>query len=130
MTTDNFYRVVLVAGGVMDPGEKTPDSAETTASREVTSGVVSEYLAKLRAVIEATHGCEAVHAASVPVREELRHQKVWDGIVEVFALSAHPQTNRCYAWGHRKADGEWAVTTVPAIVPIDSPEAAVRSTVS
>jgi hypothetical protein len=30
--------------------------------------------------------------------EQFRGQTVWDGVVEVFNLTGHPQAKRCYAW--------------------------------
>lgn len=129
MTSGNFYRVVLVTAGAMDYGDNPSEPASSVAVSELVGSKdpAAEYLGKLRAVIHATHGCDAVHALSSSVKES-RHGKTWEGRVEVFALARHPQANRCYAWGQRQPNGEWDVTTVLATPPIDSPEAAVRST--
>jgi hypothetical protein len=128
MTTDRSHRIVLLSGGWLEHEEKswTTTTPAAPASRPG-SGVVPEYLAKLRAVIEATHGCAAVHAVSEPVREEVRQGKIWNGLVEVFSLARHPEANRCYAWGQQKPGGGWEVTTVLAMRPADTPGAAVRS---
>ena len=55
---------------------------------------------ELKAIIHKLHGAEATHRESVPVKEVFRGETVWDGIVEVFHLKDHPQTDTVYAWLH------------------------------
>jgi hypothetical protein len=44
------------------------------------------------------HKCKAVHDQSTPVIEMFGGKKVWEGVVEAFALSGHAKARRCYAW--------------------------------
>jgi hypothetical protein len=85
-----------------------------------------EYLAALREEIKSTHGCDTAHVYSAQVDEEMHGEGVWKGVVEVFALTHHPDTNRCYAWGTPRPGGGWEITTVLAVDPVLSPQAAVR----
>lgn len=83
------------------------------------------YRDELSKAIAATHGAKAVWLESVPVTEVFRGETAWEGVVEVFTLSDHPKTKRCYAWGYK--DGkEWAITSVLEIPPVLSPETAVK----
>ena len=59
---------------------------------------------ELREVIHRLHGVEASHSESVPVKEVFQGKTVWDGIVEVFDLYGHSQTNKAYAWIHATGD--------------------------
>jgi hypothetical protein len=42
---------------------------------------MSERIQQLQAAVEATHGCQAVHLASMPVHEVVKGQTVWEGVV-------------------------------------------------
>lgn len=86
----------------------------------------------LRDAILRLHGCDARYIESVPVVESFREEVVWQGVVEVFELIGHPRVRRCYAWGHAYGSGDketryFAVLEVP---PVDSPTAAVRSSIA
>jgi hypothetical protein len=61
---------------------------------------MNPYIEELRNVIRRLHGAEALHVESVPVKETLGGQTVWDGTVEVFDLQGHPKAKRAYAWAH------------------------------
>ncbi|HXE08067.1 MAG TPA: hypothetical protein VN612_09230 [Acidobacteriaceae bacterium] len=56
-------------------------------------------------------------------------QTVWDGVVEVFDLTGHPQTDRVYAWSHETDDPKNPIrhVTVLHIPPAVSPELAVKT---
>jgi len=74
------------------------------------------------------HSCEAKHLETVPVLEQFQGKKVWEGEVEVFALSGHPKATRGYAWAAQ--DGSRSdVTAVLEIPPVVSPETAVRASI-
>src|SRR5580658_6292373 len=79
--------------------------------------------------IKVLHGADATHRESVPVKEVFNGQTVWDGIVEVFHLKGHPQTDTVYAWLHDTGDPEqpFRHVTVLRIHPALSPVAAVRA---
>lgn len=86
------------------------------------------YIEELRSVIHGLHGVHATHVRSVPVKETLNGQVVWDGIVEVFQLHDHPKATHAYAWTHETDDPEHPKrsVTVLNIPPAVSPETAVR----
>lgn len=84
---------------------------------------------ELRDAIHRLHGVEATHRASIPVKEVFNGQTVWDGIVEVFDLKGHPNTDTAYAWLHDTGDPEkpFRPVTVLRIHPALSPVDAVRA---
>jgi hypothetical protein len=89
---------------------------------------VSEYISELSRAIKATHGCDALHVMTVPVKEVFQGQTAWEGAVEVFNILGHPKAQRCYAWGYPNDDGKgWMVTAVLAIPPVTSPQMAVKA---
>lgn len=53
---------------------------------------------QLKQAVENQHGGTAVFVESVPVKEEFQGKTVWDGIVHVFNLDAHPSATIAYAW--------------------------------
>ncbi len=89
------------------------------------------YLDDLRNVIRRLHGVEAVHVASVPIKETFQGKTVWDGIVEVFEISGHPKAPKVYAWSHDTNDPKKPKrhVTVLHIAPILSAEAAVKAAI-
>lgn len=92
---------------------------------------MSDYISELRKAIKAVHGCEASRLETVPVKEVFRGETAWEGNVEVFAVTGHPKTNQCFAWGVRRSDNKgWDVTAVLAIPPITSPELAVKAAIA
>lgn len=90
-----------------------------------------KHLDELREVIHKLHGATATHLESVPVKEMFRGQTVWDGIVEVFHLKGHPDTDKVYAWMHdtdNPAKPKRHVTVLH-IPPVISPRAAVQAAI-
>ncbi len=85
-----------------------------------------EYLAHLVKAIKATHGCEARHVESVPVRETFKGKTVWEGDVEVFDLVGHPKAQRCYAWAYDTGTGSRTLAVLE-LPPVISPITAVRA---
>jgi hypothetical protein len=89
------------------------------------------YLQELQDAIRHMHGAEATHVGSVPVKEVFQGKTVWEGIVEVFDLRGHAETNRAYAWSHDTDNPERprrhvAVLHIP---PVVSPVTAVRAAI-
>jgi hypothetical protein len=86
---------------------------------------------ELRDVIHRLHKANAKHVQSVLVTETFQGETVWDGIVEVFDLSGHPEANRIYAWAHETGDPNMPkrYVTVLHIPPVISPETAVRAAI-
>ena len=83
-------------------------------------------------MIHHLHSAKAKHLESVPVRETFQGQTVWDGVVEVFTLKGHPQTDRVYAWMYQTDDPVHPKrhVTVLHIPPVVSPQTAVRAAIA
>jgi hypothetical protein len=84
-----------------------------------------KYLDALRGVVESLHECKAIHIGNEPVREYFRDEIVWDGRVEVFALTGHPKASTAYGWGYEDG-GETKYVTVLEIPPVEDARTAVR----
>jgi hypothetical protein len=85
---------------------------------------------QLKQAVERVHGCSARLARSVPVRETFKGKPVWEGVVHVFDLAAHPTALYAYAWSS-PIEGStkrrfFAVLHQP---PVDSPQTAVRAAI-
>ena len=89
------------------------------------------HIQELGDVIHRLHGAKAKHMESVPIKEMFRGQTVWDGIVEVFQLTGHPETDRAYAWMHDTEDPTHPKrhVTVLHIPPVISPRSAVQAAI-
>lgn len=85
------------------------------------------YLEFLIVAIRNVHGCEARHVKTVPVLELFQGQTVWNGKVEIFELTGHPNAAQCYAWGFENDKGGMQAVAVLALPPIKSPLDAVRA---
>jgi len=87
-----------------------------------------EYLERLQLAVEHLHKCKALHFESVPVKEMFQGKLIWQGIVEVFALTGHRKAKRAYAWSHAdgKDDSDERFVAVLEIPPVTSPETAVK----
>jgi len=83
-------------------------------------------LAALRKAILDLHGATGEHLESVPITETFKGETVWDGIVEVFALTDHP-AGKAYAWRHEADSGRWRYVAVLHKPPIDTPRKAVQA---
>lgn len=89
------------------------------------------HIQELRDVIHHLHGGKAKHLESVSVTERFQGKVIWDGIVEVFHLKGHPQTDRVYAWMHHTDDPAKPKrhVTVLHIPPVVSPQTAVQAAI-
>ena len=91
---------------------------------------MSDYIAEIQAVFLKLHGCEAAYVESVPVVEEFQGKTIWQGDVEVFALTGHPKAKRGYGWGYTTTDsGGRRYFTVLELPPVDSPQTAVKAAI-
>lgn len=59
---------------------------------------MSNEVDRLTAEVEAQHECSATWVNSLPVAAKASGKLVWDGTVHIFALTGHPECERCYAW--------------------------------
>jgi hypothetical protein len=57
-----------------------------------------EYLKRLKEAIQERHKCPAAYRRTVPVNETFKGKTIWKGEVEIFWLTGHPLSKRCYAW--------------------------------
>jgi hypothetical protein len=89
------------------------------------------YVEEFKDVIRCRHSAEADHVDSVPIKEAVMGQTVWEGIVEVFELHNHPTASRLYAWAHETNDLDKQVrhVTVLHFGPVNSPLKAVRAAI-
>jgi hypothetical protein len=89
------------------------------------------HIQELRDVICHLHKAKAEYVESVVVFEIFQGETIWGGVVEVFDLSGHPETNRVYAWMHDTDDpaNPKRRVTVLHIPPVTSPQAAVRAVI-
>lgn len=83
---------------------------------------------KLRQAVEQRFGCAASHARSEFVMDTFGGKDVWDGTVEIFALSSG-DVRRVYAWSYPQGD-EIRYVTVLAKPPITDGLSAVRAAVA
>jgi hypothetical protein len=84
------------------------------------------YIAALKRVIEELHECSSEHLETAHVHETFLGRTVWQGPVEVFAVTDHPRARKCYAWirpqlGKRKRSRFFAVLGNSAVqTPLDA----------
>jgi hypothetical protein len=65
----------------------------------------------------------------VPVVEKHKEKTVWDGEVQVFAVTGHAKATRAYAWSHEGLPGKRRFHVVLGLPPVDSAQMAVRAAV-
>ena len=89
-----------------------------------------ENINALKNAVERMHCCKAFHVEEIALIENFGPKTVWQGIVRVFRIEGHPQTDICYAWsspiGGSKKRRYYAVLKLP---PINSAEGAVRASI-
>src|SRR5690242_17635950 len=86
--------------------------------------------AELASAIETLHGGKATHVQSAPVLEAFDGRPVWEGVVHVFDLAAHPKASRAYAWSSPiEGSSKRKFYAVLHLPPIDSPQKAVRASI-
>jgi hypothetical protein len=56
------------------------------------------YIEHLQKAIKKTFGLDSKHVETLEVVESFRGQILFDGDVEVFDVTGHPDAKRCYAW--------------------------------
>jgi hypothetical protein len=80
----------------------------------------------LQEAIRQLHGLQSTWLHSVPVVERHEGQTVWDGEVQVFAVTGHAKATRAYAWSHEGFPGKRRFHVVLGLPPVDSAQSAVR----
>lgn len=91
-----------------------------------------KHIEVLKDVIRKLDGAEPTHRESVPVNEIWQGQPIWQGVVEVFDLRGHPETDTVYAWSHDTDDPENPKRHVTVLHkhPATSPFMAVRAAIA
>ena len=82
----------------------------------------------IKKVIKKLHDSQTTHIATEYVKEIFKDETVWEGEVEVFELTDHPNTSKCYAWSYREGK-ETKYTKVLELPPVDSAIKAVRASI-
>lgn len=88
----------------------------------------TEYIAALIKAFSDLHRCKAEHFETVPVIEQFQGKVVWEGEVEVFALTGHPKATKGYAWSYNEGDKDH-ITSVLELPPVISPKTAVQASI-
>jgi hypothetical protein len=83
----------------------------------------------LQDAIRRLHGLESTWLHSVPVVEAHEGRTIWDGEVQVFAVTGHPTATRAYAWSHGDSPGKRRFKVVLGLPPVDGPRMAVRTAI-
>jgi hypothetical protein len=83
-----------------------------------------DYTDRLKAVIEHMHKCSARWRETVPVHEVSQGQTVWQGDVEVYDLSGHPEAKRCYGWAYGEPEEFIVILELP---PVTDAQSAVKA---
>ena len=91
---------------------------------------MSKRIEDIRRIVEETHNCAAKHEYSVPVIEMFGKNEIWEGAVEMFALTGHPNAKRCYAWNFADDNAEPHYVAVLELPPVSSPHTAVRAAIA
>jgi len=91
---------------------------------------MSSNIEDTKRTVERLHNCKATCLEDIVVVERFGGGTVWKGIVHVFKIEGHHQTNKCYAWSS-PIEGStkrrfYAVLHVP---PIDSAAKAVIASI-
>jgi hypothetical protein len=83
-------------------------------------------ISALQDAIRQLHRLESTWLHSVPVVEKREGQTLWDGEVQVFAVTGHAAATRAYAWSYQGSPGKRQFQVVLGLPPVDSAQAAVR----
>jgi len=81
----------------------------------------------LQDAIRQLYGVESTWLHSVPVVDKHEGQTVWDGEVQVFAVTGHAKATRAYAWSHGGLPGKRRFHVVLGLPPVDSAAMAVKT---
>ena len=86
---------------------------------------------KLRAAVEALHGCSAAFRGTEEVVETFQGQEAWRRVVAQYDLTGHPAATVAYAWVEPATAVAKARTyAVLALGPVKDARDAVRATIA
>jgi hypothetical protein len=89
----------------------------------------NEYIERLERAIHDRHGAVAIHLGTEAIVDTVRGQAVWEGKVEVFSITGHPEARICYAWSYQDGPVE-RFAVILGIPPIRTELDAVRAFVA
>jgi len=89
----------------------------------------TEDLEALKEAIRNMHGCDSTWIEAVPVHETFQGQTVWQGDVQVYELTGHPQAKRAYAWSHATEGTRRRFYAVLQLGPVVDAVTAVRAAI-
>jgi hypothetical protein len=64
-----------------------------------------EQIKHIEETLDKAFKLESKHLETLKVFESFQGKVVFDGDVEVFDITGHPETSRCYAWAEKTATG-------------------------
>lgn len=88
-----------------------------------------EALEALKEAVRNMHGAEPTWIESVPIHETFQGETVWQGEVQVYELTGHPQAKRCYAWSHSTTGTKRRFYAVLELGPVKDAVTAVRAAI-
>jgi hypothetical protein len=91
---------------------------------------MSKRIEDTRLAVEAMYKCAAKHESSVLVIEMFGTNEIWEGVVEVFALTGHSNAKRCYVWNFADEGARPDYMAVLELPPVFSPHTAVRAAIA
>jgi hypothetical protein len=83
------------------------------------------YIERLTKAIEDLHGVSGIHLGTEHITKTFKGQTVWDGDVEIFTITGHPEARMCYAWSYEDGSvGHFAA--ILGLPPVRTAHDAVR----
>jgi len=90
----------------------------------------NEYLGRLATAIYARHRANAIHLSTERIAATTsRGGTIWEGEVEVFSITGHPEAVLCYAWTYQDGPLEH-IAVILNKAPVRSALDAVRAFVA
>ena len=91
---------------------------------------MSNYIEELSQAITAMHECGCSHFGTEQVKEEHDGVGIWEGPVEVFQLTDHPEAKIAYGWGWEDDTGEIQYIGILKAKHIESASDAVKAAIA
>lgn len=87
----------------------------------------SDYRRALLNAVEMRANCSAQYLQTQPVRISVDGKVLWDGKVEIFQLSNHPQAKQAFGWWFQNKENKTEYVAIMGVPPLDTPLAAVKA---
>jgi len=89
----------------------------------------NEYLGRLTKAIYDRHGVNAIYLSTERIADTSPGGTIWEGEVEVFSITGHPEAGLCYAWSYQDGPVEH-IAAILNKAPVRSALDAVRAFVA